>query len=279
MDRFLIVTADDLGHDAERNRGIFEAHRRGIVTSASILANGPAFEDAMARLGETRSLFVGLHLNLSEWKPLARGLSTLVGPDGFFLGKEGIRTALKKGRVDPGEIRREVEAQIAKLLDRGIPLTHLDGHQHVHVYPVVREAAAEAAARMGLCTVRIPAERLGAHDAVLSDRRAKIRDYVRRAVEARPIYRKYNLSSTGGFLGMALSGRVSVEALQAALAAARGAWVELMTHPGYPDLAAGAFSNFERETELEVLTDPSFGAWVRERFRLTTYADLVSGAP
>lgn len=275
MERFLIVTADDLGHDVERNRGILEAHRDGILTQASILANGPAFEDALARLAQAPELGVGLHLNLSEGKPLARRLRTLVGEDGLFLGKDRIRQILRKGLVDPGEIRRETEAQIEKLRARGIVVTHLDGHQHVHLYPVAREAIAGAAAARGVSTVRIPDEKVSSRDAVLADRRVRIGEYVKLSAAARPVYRRRGFSGATGFLGMALSGRMTVEGLEAALASARKEWTELMTHPGYPDIAAGEFSGFERENEMRVLTDPAVGARVRERFRLASYRDFL----
>ncbi len=274
MERFLIVTADDLGHDVERNRGILEAHRDGILTQASILANGPALEDALARLAQAPKLGVGLHLNLSEGKPVARRLRTLVGEDGLFLGKDAVRQALRKGRVDPDEIRRETEAQIGKLRARDVAVTHLDGHQHVHLYPVAREAIAEAASRCGLSTVRIPDETVQARDAVLADRRVRIGEYVKLSAAARPVYRRRGFSGATGFLGMALSGRMTVERLQASLGGVRKEWTELMTHPGYPDIAAGEFSGFERENELRILTDPTVGAWIRERFRLASYRDF-----
>lgn len=273
-ERFLIVTADDLGHDVERNRGILEAHREGIVTQASILANGPAFEDAVARLAEAPKLSIGLHLNLSEGKPLARRHRTLVGPDGLFLGKEGVRKALRKGAIDPAEIKRETEAQAERLVRRGIRTAHLDGHQHVHLYPVAREAIAEAAAACGLATVRIPEEKLGPRDAVLADRRSRIGEYAKLSLAARGIYRRHGFSGATGFLGMALVGRMTVESLKEALSRAKGSWTELMTHPGYPDLAAGSFSGFERENEMRALTDPDLAAWVKERFRLVSYRDF-----
>ena len=120
----LIVNADDLGADEARNRGIFEAIEAGAVTSVSLLANGPAFDDALRRIrsmGSTKVSF-GLHLNLSEGKPLVSDLRILVGPDGCFLGKAATHrllmqdgnTALRK------EVSRELSAQIEVLRNAGI---------------------------------------------------------------------------------------------------------------------------------------------------------------
>ena len=94
----LIVNADDLGADEARNVGIFEAIREGRVTSASLFPNGPAFEDALHRirsLGRTTVSF-GVHINLSEGKPVSPDLRLLTGPDGSFPGKTSTHSLLMR---------------------------------------------------------------------------------------------------------------------------------------------------------------------------------------
>ena len=85
----LIINADDLGADEARNAGIFEGIQAGTVTSVSILPNGPALQDALNRIhsGSFRNVSWGVHLNLSEGKPVSTGISLLLGPDGMFQGK------------------------------------------------------------------------------------------------------------------------------------------------------------------------------------------------
>jgi len=84
----LIVNADDLGADEARNAGIFEAIEAGVVTSASILPNGPALEDALRRIRSScRPISLGVHINLSEGRPLSGPLPLLTGGDEHFLGK------------------------------------------------------------------------------------------------------------------------------------------------------------------------------------------------
>lgn len=275
----LVVTADDFGLSVARNRGVLEAHREGIVTGVSILANGPALEDALARLAEAPRLFVGLHFNLSEGRPAGRRLATLTGSDGLFPGKERARAAIRAGRVDPAEIQEELVAQVDRLARRGVRVSHLDGHQHVHVYPVAREAIASACRDLGIRTVRIPAERLSARDVVLADRRARIRQYVSLAREARAVYRRHGVASTDAFLGLGLMGRWSREALLSALdGASRARWIELMTHPGYADPDGDPFSaSADRDAERRVLVDPAVGEAVRARFRLAVFGDLPWG--
>ena len=85
----LIINADDLGADEARNTGIFEGIQAGTVTSASILPNGPELQDALKRIHTEsfRNVSWGVHLNLSEGKPVSTGNSILLGPNGMFLGK------------------------------------------------------------------------------------------------------------------------------------------------------------------------------------------------
>jgi len=160
--RQLIVNADDFGADAYRNRGIAEAVDAGVVTSVSVLVNGPAFDDALAHLSawQDRGVSVGLHANLSEGCPVGRGLSTLCDEYGRFLGKSNAHKLLmEKGNQErEREVAREIEAQIGLLEANNISISHLDGHQHVHVFPAVIAAAVRAAQRHGIPWLRIPEE-------------------------------------------------------------------------------------------------------------------------
>jgi predicted glycoside hydrolase/deacetylase ChbG (UPF0249 family) len=99
----LIVTADDFGLTEKINQGILEAHRRGIVTSASLMANGSAFDDAVARLKEAPRLGIGAHLNLTEGASLSRPslVSSLVDRDGQMKTSP---IALMKG-IATGKVR------------------------------------------------------------------------------------------------------------------------------------------------------------------------------
>ena len=158
----LIVNADDLGADEARNAGIFEAILSGAVTSASILPNGPALEQALKIIKGLRSgeVSFGLHVNLSEGRPVCPGLRLLVGPEGFFLGKRRAHELLMR-RDDTAldvEILRELRAQIDAAREWGIPIRHLDGHQHVHVFPAVVRAAVAAARENKIPWMRIPEE-------------------------------------------------------------------------------------------------------------------------
>src|SRR5687767_14262121 len=104
--KWLIVTADELGHSSKRNQGIIDAHCKGIVTSASMLAYGPAFREAVKIAKALPKLDIGLHLNLSEGEPLVLGHKTLVNPEGRFWGRQEARQRIKDGAFDLKEVEK-----------------------------------------------------------------------------------------------------------------------------------------------------------------------------
>jgi predicted glycoside hydrolase/deacetylase ChbG (UPF0249 family) len=121
----LIVTADDAGLEPGMTAGAIRAHRDGIVTACSIVANGNAFDDAVARLCDTPTLEVGAHLALVEERALTTGAPM---PKGY------VQFLLSRRRVD---IEAELRAQLDKILATGLRITHLNGHQHLHMLPSI----------------------------------------------------------------------------------------------------------------------------------------------
>ena len=138
--RSLIVNADDLGWTEGVNRGIAEAHRNGIVTSASLLANGAAFESGVELAQTTPGLGIGVHLNLSDGEPVAERelVTTLLNDRGDLEGRpQSLLLRLARRSVLLEEVEREWDAQIQKVRDFGVEPTHLDGHRHVQMLPGV----------------------------------------------------------------------------------------------------------------------------------------------
>ncbi|MCC8164805.1 MAG: ChbG/HpnK family deacetylase [Planctomycetes bacterium] len=129
MDRALIINADDFGFSAPVNRGIVRAHRDGVLTSTTLLANGSAFEEAVDLARSTPDLGVGLHLNLVRGKPLSPSGESfpLIRPDdGAFLPFRWRRMDRLFLRAAEAEYRRQIE----KILDAGIVPTHIDFEKH-----------------------------------------------------------------------------------------------------------------------------------------------------
>jgi predicted glycoside hydrolase/deacetylase ChbG (UPF0249 family) len=235
------------------------------VTSASILPNGPALDHALEgiRSGGFEEVSFGIHLNLTEGRPLAEGLSCLTGPDGNFLGKAAAhRLLLKTGDMPlQAELAREAALQIERLLDAGISITHIDGHQHVHVFPSALPAVAETARGHGIRRMRIPDETVPSGDeTVPADLLEEARRFGSLGREARKILAGTGIVSSDHFRGLLLKGRLSVETLLAELGQLPCGLTELMVHPGRvpAEDPFSAFSSPERERELEALLDPRF---------------------
>lgn len=151
--RQLIVTADDVGLDRGMTEGAIRAHREGIVTACSIVASGAAFDDAVERLRDVPSLEVGVHLALVE----ERSLTGLRMPRKYttFL-------PLYLARVlSIAAIERELRAQLERVLAAGLRVTHLNGHQHLHLLPRIFTVVARLAREYRVPYVRIVDDRGG----------------------------------------------------------------------------------------------------------------------
>jgi predicted glycoside hydrolase/deacetylase ChbG (UPF0249 family) len=132
----VIVNADDLGMSREVNEAIFDLMARGRVTSASLLANAPATEEAIRTIAKFPRCSFGAHLNITEYEPLCRS-ANLLG----LLDDEGkLRPLPPDFRFTPAALRathQEFKAQIQKLLSNGVRISHLDSHMHVHLRPAL----------------------------------------------------------------------------------------------------------------------------------------------
>src|SRR5271169_33411 len=157
----LIVNADDLGWTEGVNRGIAEAHRKGLVTSTSLLANGLAFGSAIEVARANPELGVGVHLNLSDGPPTAKPkeVKGLVNEAGDLEGgPESLLMRIASGGLALGEVEREWDAQIGKVRESRIAPTHLDGHKHVQMLPGLFEIALRLAKRHGIRAIRVSHE-------------------------------------------------------------------------------------------------------------------------
>ena len=268
----LIVNADDFGMAPGVNRAIVEAHRTGIVTSTSLLANAAAFDEAVAAARANPSLAVGVHLNLTEGRPLSHPakLGALVTPAGEFLGNpETLFFRMVTGRVPLDAIEREYHAQIQRVLAAGIRPTHLDGHQHVHMWPPVFTLTARLAAEYGMAGVRASRERRVDFRG-LWRRNARLRGKILLqagvglglaflAVASRAALAAAGVAAPDYFYGVSSTGYLDRDALADVLQDVPEGISELMCHPGYVDATLERVSTRllrQRETEFETVASP-----------------------
>lgn len=240
----LFVNADDFGLTDGVTEGIAAAMAAGLVggTTAMVCPDGAA--SRLTRLGPSLAGRVGLHLQLTGGRPCLppAEVPSLVCPDGAFPRKK-----IAVGRVDPGEVRREWRAQLARLRACGIAPSHLDAHHHIHKRPDVFPVFLELARELGL-----PARALN--------------DDMRRAFAAAGV--PHAVCCLTDWFGQEPSRERFVALVEdAAGGLPDGAVIEVMTHPGHCDAALSAISTYAdgRETELAVLGDPGLAETLAAR--------------
>jgi predicted glycoside hydrolase/deacetylase ChbG (UPF0249 family) len=293
--RNLIVNADDLGWTEGVNRGIAEAHRNGIVTSASLLANGAAFESGVELARTMPALGVGVHLNLSDGEPVAprQLVTSLLNERGELEGRpESLLLRLARRSVLLEEVEREWDAQIQKVRDFEIQPTHLDGHRHVQMLPGLFEIALRLAKRQGIAAVRISHEESSLRAALSAGAKQKGSVVMRQGVQARGLKllapdareqaERVGIATADYFCGIAQTGELTREGILRLLEILPEGTTELMCHPGYvdADLAkSGTRLQASRQAELEILTDTGVRNLVASQgIRLIDYAFVAQEA-
>ena len=257
----LILNADDFGLTAGVNRAVAELHRAGALTSATLMARADATDEAIAIARATPTLGVGCHVVLVDGEPVlpAQALPMLVDQcTGRFQPTSGAFVQrLFTGRIRSAEIEAETAAQIALLQSRGVALTHIDTHKHVHLFPAVLRPVLRAARAAGIRAVRNPFE------PAWSRRATPHAPWLRRAEVSllrlwEPAFRRIvaeeGFTTTDGALGVLATGTLDAATLAALLSnLPAGTW-ELVTHPGYNDTdLAQAHTRLLASREIERL--------------------------
>lgn len=157
----IIVTGDDFGLALPVNEAIVEAHRKGILTTASLMVGGEFCNDAVERARQAPSLKVGLHLTLVEGNPVlsADKVPDLVDSNGAFsthLARSGFKFFFLPGIRK--QIEAEIRAQFEAFQKTGFSLDHVNAHNHMHLHPTILGLIIKAGRDYGLKAVRIPKE-------------------------------------------------------------------------------------------------------------------------
>lgn len=268
----LIVHADDLGLHPGMNAAILQCHREGIVTSASLCPNGAAFEDAVAGLKGTR-LDVGVHLTLSGEAPLSppESVPTLAPGGKLPAYFTALFRRLLLGQVRKEELERELLAQISRVRDAGVEVSHLDSHQHVHLHPALLPIVIRLASHFGVGAIRAAARVVplrGVRPALLA---VFARAGARKA-------RRAGLRSPDTIVGVADTGSLDEARLLRTVSRLPPGTSELICHPGMGSEAlATAYPDwgFRWEEETRALTSGRVReALAREGVNLISYREL-----
>lgn len=299
--QYVILNADDFGYSPDVNAAVLRAHRRGTLTSASLMVSERAWKEAVDSAQRTPTLGVGLHVvaTLDHAVLSPDILTRIVNRDGRLDGnflRVGLRYTLS--RTAQRQLRRELEAQFARFAETGLPWSHLDGHQHFHLAPVVWDALLELCDAYGVHRLRIPHEELRAHfrscgaaagrgqgpdlnTAALFVFRLLARRN-RRALQARRTLGGSPVFVCERVYGHLQSGNMGSAYLLRLLDRLRGRTNEIYFHPGSDRTRALAAAEHRcgiGDVDLQTLLDPRVRARLEVRNLFTgTYAEVESAA-
>jgi predicted glycoside hydrolase/deacetylase ChbG (UPF0249 family) len=284
--RRLIINADDFGLTRGVNRAIAEAHHSGVVTSATLMACSNAFDDAVQLAQRARSLAVGCHVLLVDARPLTACRSLLAnGGIALRTGIADFARQVLRGKIKGDEVSAEAVAQIRKIQDAGIELSHFDTHKHTHMFSQVLRPLLRAARECGVRAVRNPFTPVKALAWAHLVRRPKlwvryseVKVLRRFAEQFHREVRNAGLKTTDGTFGIVVTGALDPQLFAAIIGCIpEGNW-EFVCHPGYRDADLDHVATrlrASRQAELAVLTSPESKRLIeRHGIELITYRDL-----
>lgn len=280
----LIVTGDDFGLAEPVNEAIVEAHRRGILTAASLMVGAGATADAVNRSRSIPSLRVGLHLVVVEGRPILppEKVPDLVDRDGCF-SRRLVRTGFKyffRPSVRE-QLEAEIRAQYEAFRETGLALDHVNAHNHMHLHPTILTSLIEIGKEYGMQSVRFPYE-----PPVLSWRAS------RHALAAKLGWwvfltpwlmlmkrrlRRAGVKINDYVFGMADSGRMTFRLVVSLLRQLPHGVTEMYFHPASrrcPEIDR-TMPAYRHEEEFETLTDPEVSEVLEKNgIQRCTFSDL-----
>ena len=266
----LIVNADDFGRHELINRAVEKALTEGCLRSATIMAGGIAFDDAVSVAKKNPALGVGLHFTLANGFPVLppSEIPTLVTEDGIFF--ENYVVFLKKylqGKVSGDEIKSELAAQLEKVQNAGINLTHFDSHQHLHHIPGIIEICLDLAESAKITAMRVSETKI--FDGELDS----IGKFIGRlglsslAKFAAHKAHKKNFKTPEHFTGIVAGEAVDENFLSKLLENLQEGTTEIMLHPGTDNEILQKYCDWEHdfEGELAAVTSPKILKMLEEK--------------
>ena len=261
MVRRLITVADDFGLSEGVNEAVEQANRHGILTSASLMAAGPAAADAVKRARSLPGLHVGLHVVVIEGAPVlaASNIPDLVDASGCFPSDQlrlGVRYFFSP-RVRR-QLAAEIRAQFEAFRRTGLTLDHVNAHKHMHLHPTVGAMIIAIGREYGLRAIRVPSEGSG----VLRAWTNVLRGQARRA----------GLITNDSVLGLADTGHMTSERVRTLLERLPEGLTEMYFHPATVRDATleKLMPEYEHEAEFRALMDVRVLASVE----LTSYGSV-----
>lgn len=290
--RRLIVNADDFGMTRGINRAIAEASSKGVVTSTTLMATAHAYDDALNTISRLNpKVSIGCHVILLDGNPAlpAANVPSLLQPKAntreFRVQLNDFARAAVSGNLDADEIEAEASAQIQRIQDSGVKVSHFDCHKHAHMFPAVLKPLLQAARNRGVTAVRNPFGKLFplpfgrlVRNPSLWKRVAELGVLRSFAARFKREVDRHGLRTPDGSIGVLDTGTLDLESFLVIIdTLPEGTW-EFVCHPGYNDAELDHVRTRlrqSRETELAVLTSPEArSALERRGISLISYFDL-----
>lgn len=262
--RRVIIHADDYGLAPGINRAIEEGLERGALHSASILLGGERTTAALAWAASHPAFDFGVHLNLTQGRPVLAGwrVPSLVDGSGRFRPLVPFLIRWVLGRVALSEIADEWRAQIAAARGAGVRISHLDSHEHVHLVPKIFRGVAARLATEERVVLRAMDGPIAAEAT-----RPNLKGIVLAIATRMSVGRRFRHLVVARGAGIPLRDRATLDSLRASLEGARpGETIELVVHPGFSDdglRASGDRYRGGRDVERALLASEETRSWIR----------------
>lgn len=259
--RYIIINADDFGRHAAINRAVEQGLLRGCLRSATVMPGGAAFEGAIAIARVHQELGLGVHFTLVDGRPILppSEIPSLVTEEGLFLPDHmALIKRYMRGGIALDEVRSELSAQLRKVEAAGVPISHVDSHQHMHTLPGIIDIVLDLASRAGIRAVRTPRTPLfaGAFGG-LGQLVGRLGLSTLARLAAWKVHR-CGLLTTDHFAGIVAGEAVSEADLLHLVKHLPQGTTEVMMHPGTCNEVLQADSGWQHdfEAELSAITSP-----------------------
>ena len=276
----IIVNADDFGRHELINRAVERAFNSGCLRSATLMAGGVAFDDAIKLAKRLTGLGVGIHFTLANGNPILppKEIPSLVTEEGIFHGDyiKFLKRYLS-GKISLAEVRSELAAQLEKIQRAGLTLTHFDSHQHLHHVPGISEIAFDLAAAAGIRAVRV------ANAKIFDGELDSLGKFIGRLglgslakLTAHQAHKK-NFATPEHFAGIVAGESVSENFMVKLIDNLRDGTTEVMLHPGTDNKILCAFCEWDHdfEEELAAVTSPRVLSLLAEKnIQAVNFGDL-----
>ncbi|CAF3746674.1 unnamed protein product [Rotaria sordida] len=240
---YMIINADDFGYCPKRDKAIIDLFKQKSISSTSLLVNGDNAYQACL-YAKQYNLPMGIHFNLTEGRPITKNLlkiKSLININGIMHGKFGLRDELDKGNIEQEHIKYELINQLNKYkeLTNGQLPKHIDGHQHIHIHPMIIEIIVQLAKQYEIKYIRTPYDQMIINNDIDN---LFYKNIIYQTKLAMNILNKYSILYTKYFFGITIMGKeLTINNIEKCFQLFKkisnnnkNILIEFMCHPGYP---------------------------------------------